>query len=248
MRPHGRARVSSRDPRAFGICDRCGFLYNHNQLKWQFDWAGASLINKRILVCNECNDVPQNQLRAIVLPADPTPILNARTQDYQTAETDYRITQGNSTNQQTGIPVPGGDTRITQDSNTRVTQQVGEAPKGLSQQPGLDQNAIMPLQGTTAYGVPLLVLSVISDGAGLVTVTCSAPHNLSVNDQISVEGLSVSTANGFFSVSSVNVSIFTYLVNPVIAAGSLFTNTTKMVTANAGLPYNDAQIPQTGPL
>lgn len=113
MRPHGRARVSSRNPQAFAICDRCGFLYNHNRLQWQFDWAGASLINKRILVCDSCNDRPQQQLRAIVVPADPVPIMNPRTQDYVSASTDYRVTQGNSINALTGLPVIGGDTRET---------------------------------------------------------------------------------------------------------------------------------------
>ena len=140
MRPHGRARVSARNPRAFGICDRCGFLYNHDRLQWQYDWAGASLINKRMLVCNTCLDVPQQQLRAIVIPADPIPIQNPRVQDYVAAETDYRITQGNTVNQQTGIPVPGGDTRITQNDKNRVTQQTGEAPGGLNQLPGTDWN------------------------------------------------------------------------------------------------------------
>ena len=116
MRPHGRAQVSSRNPRAFGICDRCGFLYNHNRLQWQMDWAGASLINKRVLVCDTCLDVPQQQLRAIVLPADPIPIQNPRTQDYATAETNYRSTSGqNTVNQRTGIPVPGTQQRITSD-------------------------------------------------------------------------------------------------------------------------------------
>lgn len=108
MRPHGRARVSARNPRAFGICDRCGFLYNHVNLQWQYDWAGASLINKRILVCDECLDTPQQQLRAIVVPADPVPILNPRVQDYVTAETNYRYTQGNATDPTTGLPVIGG--------------------------------------------------------------------------------------------------------------------------------------------
>lgn len=136
MRPHGRARVSARNPRAFGICDRCGFLYNHTNLQWQYDWAGASLINKRILVCNECNDVPQQQLRAIVVPADPVPIQNPRTQDYVNAEQNTRTTQGNTVNARTGIPVPGGDTRITQDGDTRVTQQTGEPPGGLNEFPG----------------------------------------------------------------------------------------------------------------
>lgn len=136
MRPHGRAKVSARNPQAFGICDRCGFLYNHNQLQWQFDWAGASLINKRILVCDTCNDVPQQQLRAIVVPADPVPIQNPRTQDYVQAETNYRTTQGNTVNAQTGIPVPGGDGRATQNNDVRVTQQTGEPPGGINMLPG----------------------------------------------------------------------------------------------------------------
>ena len=142
MRPHGRAHVNSRDPRAFGICDRCGFLYNHQHLRWQFDWAGANMINKRILVCAPCEDVPQEQLRAIVLPADPVPIMNPRVQDYITAETNYRVTSGQNTiDPVTGIPIPAGDTRITQNDDTRVTQQTGEPPGGLNTQPGTDPNA-----------------------------------------------------------------------------------------------------------
>lgn len=122
MRPHGRARVSSRNPQAFAICDRCGFLHNHNKLQWQFDWAGASLINKRILVCDTCLDTPQQQLRAIILPADPVPILNPRVQNYVDASTDYRTTQGNTVNSQTGIPVIGGDTRQTNPTQLPIFQ------------------------------------------------------------------------------------------------------------------------------
>lgn len=135
----GRARTSPSNPRAHAICDRCGFRYNHFQLKWQYDWAGASLINKRILVCDRCYDEPQEQLRAIVIPADPVPIINPRVQDFVTAETNNRFTSGqNTVNAQTGIPVIGGDNRITQDSNDRVTQQTGEPPGGLNQEPGTD--------------------------------------------------------------------------------------------------------------
>lgn len=248
MRNHGRARVSARNPRAFGICDRCGILYNHVDLQWQYDWAGASLINKRILVCDTCNDVPQTQLRAIIVPADPVPIQNPRIQDYATAESDYRITQGNTTNTQTGIPVPGGDTRITQNNNTRVTQEIGGTRADISEQPGLDQNAVMSLQGTTAYYVTLSLVSVTSDGAGNATVTCSSVHNLTTGDQIAVEGLSAATANGFYTVTVTTATAFTYQLNPVLSAGSLLTSSTKMVTANAGLPYNFDQVPQTGPL
>lgn len=248
MRPHGRARVSSRNPRAFGICDRCGFLYNHINLQWQYDWAGASLINKRILVCDECNDVPQSQLRAIVVPADPVPILNPRVQDYPNAESDYRQTQGNTTNSQTGIPVPGGDTRVTQDGNARVTQEIGGTRVDLSEQPGLDQNSIMPFEFKTPYAVAIPVLSVISDGLGNANVTCSSTHGLSTGSQISVEGLSSPTANGFYTITVTSAVAFKYQLNPVLAAGPLLTSTTKMLTTNAGLPYNNTEVPQTGPL
>lgn len=137
----GRARTSSRNPQAHAICDRCGFRYNHVSLRWQYDWRGASLQNVRILVCNPCYDEPQSQLRAIVIPADPVPIVNPRIQDFVTAETNYRVTQGETTDPTTGIPVPGGDTRITQNNNTRVTQQTGEPPNGLNEEPGIDTNA-----------------------------------------------------------------------------------------------------------
>lgn len=137
----GRARVSARNPRAAAICDRCGFVYNHVNLSWQYDWAGASLINKRILVCDTCNDVPQQQLRAIVVPADPVPIQNPRVQDYVTAEQNTRTTLGNTIDPKTGLPVIGGDTRITQTDATRVTQQTGEPPGGRNTEPGTDPNA-----------------------------------------------------------------------------------------------------------
>ena len=106
----------------------------------------------------------------------------------------------------------------------------------------------MPLQGNTAYYVTLSLISVTSDGIGSVNVTCSTVHNLSTGNQISVEGLSKATATGFYTVTVTTATAFTYQVNPVLSSGSLLTGTTKMVTANAGLPYDNTQIPQTGPL
>jgi hypothetical protein len=82
----GRARTSPSNPQAHAICDRCGFRYNHANLRWQYDWRGASLANIRLLVCNTCYDNAQQQLRAIVVPADPLPISNPRTQDFVAAE------------------------------------------------------------------------------------------------------------------------------------------------------------------
>lgn len=81
-RPHGRADVSAGSPRAFGVCDRCGFLFNHFKLKYQYQWQGPKLQNTRKLVCDDCYDKPQPQLRTIILPADPVPIQNARPEYY----------------------------------------------------------------------------------------------------------------------------------------------------------------------
>jgi len=137
----GRARISAKNPQAAAVCDRCGGVLNHADLSWQYDWAGAGLINKRLLVCGPCMDTPQQQLRSIVLPADPMPIMNARPQNYVDAATDIRTTQGNTVNFKTGIPVPGGDVRITQTDEQRVTQQTGFASGSLNEQPGTDPNA-----------------------------------------------------------------------------------------------------------
>lgn len=138
----GRARTDASNPQAHAICDRCGFRYNHVNLRWQFDWRGASLMNIRLLVCDTCYDAPQEQLRAIVVPADPVPIDQPRLQDFVTASQDTRVTSGqNMVNYPTGIPVVNGDNRITQNDDIRVTQQTGEPPGGLNTQPGTNPNA-----------------------------------------------------------------------------------------------------------
>lgn len=153
----GRARINSRNPQAAAVCDRCGFVFNHVDLQWQFDYAGASMINKRILICNSCLDTPQQQLRAIVLPADPMPIINPRPQEYHVAEANVRVTTNRYVpDGKTGIPVPdlnppptadgqptqpAGTTRITQVEDTRVTQQTGVPAGSRNQQAGYDPNA-----------------------------------------------------------------------------------------------------------
>jgi hypothetical protein len=82
----GRARTSITSPRAFGVCERCGMWFNHHKLRWQFEWRGAALMNIRRLVCNACYDRPQQQLRAIVIPADPLPIRNPRPEPFEEEE------------------------------------------------------------------------------------------------------------------------------------------------------------------
>ncbi len=147
----GRARTSSRSPQAFAVCDRCGIWHNHVDLRWQFDWAGASLYNKRLLVCQRCEDIPQQQLRAIVVPADPVPIVQPRLEAFVNDSANYRTTTGQDTiDPITGLTVPGAVERITQADNQRVTQQTGEPPYGLNERPGTDPNA----PGDSTPGLP----------------------------------------------------------------------------------------------
>lgn len=80
MRPHGKyAVVNPNNPEAFAQCDRCGFWYNRSALVWQTQWAGQHIYSTGALVCEDrCFDTPNEQLRTIILPPDPPPIINAR--------------------------------------------------------------------------------------------------------------------------------------------------------------------------
>ncbi len=82
MRPTSRFTVNPEAPRARGVCDRCGQMWQHSKLTWQFQWVGPRLQNLRFLVCPECYDKPQPNIRTIVIPADPIPIMNARPENY----------------------------------------------------------------------------------------------------------------------------------------------------------------------
>lgn len=101
MRIHPRrAQVDPSNPQAWATDDRTGFVGNHKDLKWQFDWRGNGLQNLRILTYDP--DQPQRQLGTIVLPPDPMPIMNARPENYAIDE----------------VPV---STRYTLDGRIRVT-------------------------------------------------------------------------------------------------------------------------------
>jgi hypothetical protein len=75
---HGRARVDARDPRAFGVCDDCGEWFNKVDLIPQMEWYGNRLMPTGFLVCWQCNDIPQDQLRTVILPPDPIPVEQPR--------------------------------------------------------------------------------------------------------------------------------------------------------------------------
>lgn len=236
----GRARTSIVSPHAHAICDRCGFRYNRSDLQWQFDWRGPTMQNIRILVCQSCLDTPQEQQRAIVLPADPVPIVQPRVQDFVAASTDYSTVSATATTDfWTGIPIPPTTTIVTQDGKNMTSQ-----PLGIPDD--IDQNAIMPLQGKTHYGVTIPILSVIANGTTVISVTCSSAHNLANNAQISVQGLSNNKADGLYNIAVTTATAFTYEIAVPIPSGNLVAGGARMVNANVGVPYNYDQVPQTG--
>lgn len=77
-RPHGHANVDGNSPRAWAVCDSCGFTFNHYNLKFQQEWRGIALESTGFLKCRKCLDVPFIFNRPKRLPADPLPIQNAR--------------------------------------------------------------------------------------------------------------------------------------------------------------------------
>ena len=237
----GRATTSATNPRAFAVCDRCAMWYNHDQLKWQYDWAGASLINKRLLVCNPCYDTPQQQLRSIIIPADPVPIVNPRVEPYAWDEIDRRQVSGyDTTSPSTGIPVQAGPTRATTIDNTvqdgiRVTQQTGEAPGGKNQLPGTDPNAVTYRN----------VVAVTNNGIGFIRVTVSVTSGFKTGQRVIIQEVGgVTNANGRWTITVINQTQFDL-------QGSSFVGTYSgggYVINDPSLPYGFDQIPRTGTL
>ena len=236
MRPHGRAKVSTRNPEAFGICDNCGFLYNFNELRWQMQWAGNKLVNLRQLVCRRCNDIPQTQLRAIIIPADPMPVMNPRPQNYQAANTDNRTTSGQDTvDPRTGIPIPGNTMRITEDDEYRVTQQTGAPNGSLNELPGTDPNAV-------TYRT---ISNAINNGSGRIRLTVNTTNGMITGQNVTIgDVVGTTEANGNWTITVINLTT-------VDLDNSTFTNAYSSggyIANNPALPYGFTGIPRTGTL
>ena len=74
----GRVRVSPSRPSAAAECDRCSQWWRLDDLRPQKVWAGVKLMDTGFLVCPPCLDIPNEQMRSIILPADPYPRRNPR--------------------------------------------------------------------------------------------------------------------------------------------------------------------------
>jgi hypothetical protein len=78
--PH--APVSLRHPVPWRICDRCGFRYLYPKTSWQYEWRGNDLVNIGLIVCPRCLDVPQENLKVIIIGPDPVPVKDPRPGTY----------------------------------------------------------------------------------------------------------------------------------------------------------------------
>jgi hypothetical protein len=85
--PRGHAKLDPQHPSAFAICERCGFQYLHRDLKWDTQYRGREIRRTGYLVCPTCTDIPNPTLRPIVVPADPPPILNPRSETQEVPPT-----------------------------------------------------------------------------------------------------------------------------------------------------------------
>jgi len=249
----GRARTSSVSPQAHAICDRCGFRYNFVDLHRQYEWLGATLQPiGNLLVCERCLDIPQEQLRAITLPADPVPIIQARPELYAQDSLDYIGTGQPTIDPVTGIPVPsrevlGGATT----SDVIIPQPTGPngsvGPSGvLNPGIGADPRAQAPLVKATVWATPIPITSIVANGTPVLTVNCSAPHNLASGNQVAMWGVSNPLGYGFFNVTVTTATVFTVQANANIPSGTINTSSTKVITTNLGVPWQVTQVPQTG--
>lgn len=93
---HSQAYASQTRPEAWGQCDRCNRTYLHKNLTFQKKWQGIQLANLFVLVCWECYDKPQENIRTLIIPPDPIPIMNARPEQYSAEVPSFLMTEDRS--------------------------------------------------------------------------------------------------------------------------------------------------------
>lgn len=94
-RPHPRgARTNPKSPRGWSTCQRCGFVFNLKDLRWQSEWRGLRLMDINLQVDHKCLDKPQRQLGTIILPPDPVGLNSALPEPYAIDEYWPRLIEG----------------------------------------------------------------------------------------------------------------------------------------------------------
>jgi hypothetical protein len=272
----GRARVSSSNPEAFGVCQRCGFWYQRRVLRNQMAWRGATLLPTWVFVCERCNDTPQEQDRAFIPPADPVPIQLALPEDFSVANSVMGLAASGATDPTTGLPVspttgmqttdgilmaptptgrpPGYDALVNQPVATNdvvtfmaTTDQAGmQTTDGVNMATEQDGAPGAPGDLGLPTGTPVSLVSLMADGSPLVRATCNGPHGLTLNSQIFVRGAGNPLADGAFSVIPITATVFTYGTYSPIPVGPLLEPLTLIVVTQIGLPRDFPALPQTG--
>lgn len=86
----------AKSPRGLAICDGCGFMVQHTELRQKHDYRGGSVpVGLSLRVCASCDDVPQPYFSRLLLRADPIPLKNPRP-DSQDAQTDAQEAAANA--------------------------------------------------------------------------------------------------------------------------------------------------------
>jgi hypothetical protein len=78
----GRAKTNPHQPRAQAVCDFCGEHYMRIDLIDQMEFYGDVLTDTGYRACPRCISKPQPQLKPVILPEDPVPIVDPRVEVY----------------------------------------------------------------------------------------------------------------------------------------------------------------------
>lgn len=132
--PH--ATIDPNNPRALAVCDRCGFIYNRHMLRQQYQWTGPRLQDVSMVVCPTCLDKPQEQLRTIVLPADPVPIEDPRPGEFASMQISSSpvgpLTTWDVWSKGSGIVLSNGDLTAANSNAASANTQVRTAQTHIS--------------------------------------------------------------------------------------------------------------------
>jgi len=89
-------QFDAKSPRGLAICDGCGFMVQHTQLREKKDYRGGTTpVGLSLQVCASCDDVPQPYYRRLLLKPDPVPLKNPRP-DSQDTQTDAQEAAANA--------------------------------------------------------------------------------------------------------------------------------------------------------
>lgn len=92
----GQPVFEASNPHGLAICDGCGFMVQHTELREKKDYRGGSVpVGLGLRVCASCDDVPQPYYRRLLLKPDPIPLMNPRP-DSQDAQTDAQTAAANA--------------------------------------------------------------------------------------------------------------------------------------------------------